>query len=73
MAWYLVTWEMGFEADSYREAAEESRSEQLNPDSEALAFTVQKASTGRKVIIDLHEDDDPQDPPLEQLAEVMNA
>ncbi len=69
MAWFKVIWECEFEADSYREAAEEARQALLDPDSELVCFEVEKSS-GKKYMIDLMDpDDDPQDSALEQLAE----
>ena len=69
MRTYEVIWRIAIEAQSYRDAADQAREIQLDPDSEALFFDLKNLSTGREVVVDLMDlEDNPQDPPLEQLA-----
>ena len=42
MASYLVTWKIDIDADSHREAAEQARMLQLNPESLAVVYEVQQ-------------------------------
>ena len=70
MAIYKVIWEIHLDADSYRGAAERCRTMHLDPDSIASFFDVTNTNTGTTKSVDLLDpDDDPQDSPLEQLAQ----
>jgi hypothetical protein len=61
MSEYVVTWQVEVEADSHREAAEEARKMQLDPDSEATSFVVVSAvdmGRGSRQIVDTLLEDD---------------
>jgi len=53
MTAYLVTWQIDVEADSPREAAERARAIQLDPDSIANVFDVQRGPHAKACTIDL--------------------
>ena len=50
---FRVTWEIEIDADSPREAAELALEIQRDPDSEALAFDVERLSTKKTTFVNL--------------------
>lgn len=56
---YRVTWTIDVEARSFMEAAREARKIQLDPESIATYFSIEKHSNGKVKLVDLSYKDSP--------------